>query len=424
MTLNAQQHSSDGARFDWFVPPTISSVYPLHGPNAGGTRILLTGINFQHFGKDRVAGSVWPAQSASVWPEAKHDLRCRFGPSVLTPTTFVTHESVACLSPPVSALGAAGSLTFTFDRPHLNATALMGSAVIQDGVLVLTHARPYQVGSFAVRPHLYVETPIRSFDASFEVLIAGGNASHHDPAQISGWSRGFEPLAGMGVAFCYSNVDGEASAGLAFGELGPEPARGLRVSLLGYTTRAIEVAYDGVILLKVPLESNLRTLSWTAMRIRFVDERVDSYTGETGAPRGGPGGRLSVWYDNILRVDDLNIANWGATADWSWSLSASTTDVTDAHWVDNLVITSSNLTTAEPFPFRDPRSGHLTGASHPIALTLNRREYYEPNQVEVSRLRNEFAIHRARAAAALQRKRLNTHGRRKRQCLATRLSHT
>jgi hypothetical protein len=144
VTLNGQQHTSNGVRFDWFVPPTISAVYPLHGPTAGGTQILVTGTGFQDYGR------------VSVWQSTQHDLRCRFGPSLLAPTTFVTHESVACTSPPLSALGSNGTISFRFDTQP-NSSSLMGSSLVDDGVLKLTEARPYQVGSFVVAPHLNTE---------------------------------------------------------------------------------------------------------------------------------------------------------------------------------------------------------------------------------------------------------------------------
>lgn len=350
VTLNGQQHTSDAARFDFFVPPMISAVYPLHGPTAGGTQILLTGTHFEDFGL------------VSVWPAARDDLRCRFGPSVLTPTTFITHESVVCTSPPLSDLGASGSLTFYFDVQP-NASTLAGSARIEDGVLMLTQAAQYEVGTFIVHPHLHVEM-VTSFDASFEILMGGGNATSNDPGHMYMWSRGFEPLGGMGMAFGYSMLDGEAFAGLPFGEMGPEPERGLRVSLFSYSSRAIEVAYDGVVLTKVPLGNNLRLQSWTQMRIAFVDDRANT---TSGSSRSG-GGYLSVWYDGEQRVHNLRVNGWGANSSWSWSLSAATMDVTDAHWVDNLVISASNLTAAEPSPL---------GATYPITLTLNRREHYE-----------------------------------------------
>ena len=50
-----------------------------------------------------------------------------------------------------------------------------------------------------------------------------------------------------------------------------------------------------------------------------------------------------MWYDGVLRIDGLRIEGWQADATWSWALSASTTDVTDAHWVDNVHIVAGEL---------------------------------------------------------------------------------
>lgn len=411
VTLNGQQHTSDAARFDFFLPPVVSAVYPLSGPTAGGTQLLLTGTGFHDFG------------SVSAYPAAKLDLRCRFGEDfaqiriklaenqrlqkelvakrrltaaetdeqlqrdfdgrrrlsaeekavireesalrsllahgreVLAPTTLVSLNGVRCLAPPLASLGGGGTLSFDFSVQP-NASALMGAAKVSDGVLKLTSNLRNQVGAFAVRPHAHVEL-IRDFDASFELLIAGGTSDPDDPAQLSLFSRGYEPLSGMGIAFCFAPVDTEALTNRSFDQYGPEPPRGLRVSLLTFTSRMIEVAYDNVTLARIPLTMDLRTLSWTSVRIRY--EATDVLEGAYRA-RGGRG--LSVWYDGVEHVSNLSIPNWAPAHNWSWSLSAATYDATDLHWVDNLQITSANLSLAD---------------SYPVALTLNRREYYPTN---------------------------------------------
>ena len=436
VTLNGKQHTSDGARFDFFVAPNVSAVYPLHGPTAGGTQLLITGEGFHDFGKASsmptaahsphiaplLTVHIYPThsppsaptkprtvctQQVSAYPAAKLDLRCRFGEDmssirqqlesieaiqwqqaagkrltgaelaelatetglrkklahgreVLAPTTIVSYHGVRCTSPPLALVGGSGTLTFDFTAQP-NSSALMGSAEVSDGVLKLTKAAPYQVGTFVVHPHVHVEL-IREFDASFELLIAGGGNDAHDPAELSLWERGNEPITGMGAAFCYAPVDGEALAGLPYGEFGPEPARGLRVSLHTYTSRALEVAYDGNVLERIPLGSNMRTLSWTPVRVRYHDGgHAGGGGGSSEVGDGGGGGGLSVWYDGVELVSNLTIPGWAPTSAWRWSLSASTLKATDAHWVDQLVITSSNLSLWDAYP---------------VALTLNRREYY------------------------------------------------
>ena len=53
---------------------------------------------------------------------------------------------------------------------------------------------------------------------------------------------------------------------------------------------------------------------------------------------------------------------WAPTRSWSWGFGASTSDVTDDHWVDNLRIVSSDLS---------------LGVSYPVRYTLNRQDYFE-----------------------------------------------
>ena len=208
---------------------------------------------------------------------------------------------------------------------------------------------------------------MRDFDASFEILIAGGSSDPDDPAQLSYWSRGFEPLSGMGLAFCYAPLDNHVLWGASFGEKGPDTLRypsqsfvgprGLRVSLLTYTSRVLEVTYENRTLARVLLGSDLRTLSWTPMRIRYV--ATSNAADGSYKPTGGGG--LTVWYDGVERISNLTIPDWAPDRNWSWSLSSSTADATDVHWVDNLAITSANLSLSDAFP---------------VALTLNRREHY------------------------------------------------
>ena len=123
------------------------------------------------------------------------------------------------------------------------------------------------------RPHMLLE-PQRLFTARFELLIGGGLTTAEDPARLEGWERGYEPLAGLGLAFCFGALEVEPSS-TAFGELGPALPHGLRVSLLTYTSRSLEVAYDGQRLATVILGSELRILSWAEMRIEYSSRGLD-----------------------------------------------------------------------------------------------------------------------------------------------------
>ena len=176
------------------------------------------------------------------------DLRCRFGDH-LSPTSFVDAGHVHCSAPPLrdypyiargrNALQP-GEISFDFSRVP-NASALAGSATIANGVLALTQAAPYQVGTFIIRPHMHLSAQ-QHFDARFELLMGGGTFNPADPAALDIVAgAAWEPLSGRGICFCFGNFTDEALLGLPFGEVGPEPTRGLVVRILTYTTRAIEV---------------------------------------------------------------------------------------------------------------------------------------------------------------------------------------
>ena len=176
VSLNGQQYTNELSRFDYFAPPTILAVYPLQGPAAGGTSLLLTGTGFHDFAR---------ANLTRRFPGALDDLRCRFGSDahfVLARTTLVQEATVRCTSPPLAELGGSGELRFEFDAQP-NASALLGDARIADGILILTQPVPKQVGTFIVRPDHHVPPPT-AFDATFETLIGGGTIDEFDDAQL------------------------------------------------------------------------------------------------------------------------------------------------------------------------------------------------------------------------------------------------
>ena len=70
LSLNAQQYTADGLQFHFFEPPQPGYLYPLSGPSAGDTQLLLKGEGFHDF--------------------YEGDFRCRIG-NLLTPTTVAPH---------------------------------------------------------------------------------------------------------------------------------------------------------------------------------------------------------------------------------------------------------------------------------------------------------------------------------------------
>jgi hypothetical protein len=196
-------------------------------------------------------------------------------------------------------------------------------------------------------------------------------------------NRGHEPLSGEGVCFAFGDIaqgldlnSARLQQELQFGEHGPrnvsttaaaasvdgatfgvaadgttrtEPTwRGLVVSLLTYTSRELQVKWDGELLFSVHLGSKLRKMGWAHMRVAV---------NATG---------LSLWYDNVRYLTDAPLPGWAPTRTWAWGFGASTSRATDHHWIDNLKMSSAWLAAA-PAPY-------------PVHITLNRQEYYDTNQ--------------------------------------------
>ena len=377
LSLNAQQFTQDGVRFHFFEPPNRGPLYPLSGPTSGDTRLLLKGDGFLDF--------------------YEGDFRCRVG-TLLTPTTRLTSDTLACTTPPLDAHpGSAelGSLFAAFSAPP-NGSALLGDAAVHDGVLKLTTARRWQRGSMVLQQQEHHGPPLRNWEVSFELLIGGGQVELegmevNEGRLDDGWRRpdtstssprGHEPLSGEGLSFAYGDIaqgldlnSRRLQKDLQFGEHGPRnlstpaalaalgaatvgvrdahpyppPAwRGLVLSLLTYTSRELRVSWDGEPLYTAQLGSNLRTLSWTPVRVSVAAT-----------------GLLSLWYDGVRHLDGMPLPGWAPTAAWAWGFGASTSRATDHHWVDNFRVSSAWLAAA---------------ASYPVHITLNRQEYYDTNQ--------------------------------------------
>ena len=438
VSLNGQQFTTDGLRYDFSRPPTIDVVYPLDGPAAGGTHVLLTGTEFHDFAGAQ--GKGWGT-----------DLRCRFG-ELLAPTTLVEETKVRCVSPPLEEQPATGEYRVDFAADALpNASQLAGDARIADGVLKLTAASEFQTGSFAFALPYVTEVPT-SFEVEFDAFIGGGTSPLDDPHRLDMAERDYEPIGGNGLALVYGILtsqpydrglnyrdlhrphvvrttatggpttvmaDGTPYPGMKnpkapptyipdgntirpgagageyvnsgvervwdaaapgwaitratetvgfyssqqtsswnelepFGEFGPRGGSfvGLRLSLLTYTARLLEVAWRPAaetelqVLATVPLGASLRVLSWVGVRLAMT-----------------PAGRLDVWYDGTRYVHELEVPGFRAAVEkrWEWGFGASTHRATDHHWVDNVVLSSFAL--AKP-------------TAYPLSLTLNRQQFY------------------------------------------------
>ena len=94
---------------------------------------------------------------------------------------------------------------------------VLGDATVHDGALKLTTAKRWQTGSFVMRPGAHLR-PLRTFDASFEVLIGGGRVETEgvetEEALFDMRHRGHEPLSGEGVCFAFGDIAQATSSGL------------------------------------------------------------------------------------------------------------------------------------------------------------------------------------------------------------------
>ena len=372
------------------------------------------------------------------------DLRCRIG-DVLVPTTRLHDTLVACEAPPISAharrateVGGGAHLFAGFGAGLPNASVLLGDARIEDGVLKLTDAVAWRRGSFVMAQDV-ATPPLAAFDATFEVLLGGGTVVPTTADVGSGGgiidaalehmaSRAHEPLSGEGLSFAFGDLamghdlndarlrkeplfawgqhgpmnisdvagGGRGAFGASFldaratfydGADVPLPAgawRGLRLSLLTYTSRSIEVHWDGEVLASVHLGTDLRILSWAKVRVTH-GMGLDADGALVSPPAVGSG--LSVWYDGRLIVDDAPLPGFAPTARWAWGFGAATSRATDNHWVDNFRVASPWLA-PQLHPSRHGGGAapagvawHAPAVSYPVSLTLNRQEYYDVNQV-------------------------------------------
>ena len=88
LTMNEQQHSNDGTRFE-FEAVAAYSVYPVSGPVLGGTMVEVRG-------------------SSIALPDAR-GLFCQFGGADAVAATHSSRELVQCVAPP-SVEGLAGAV--------------------------------------------------------------------------------------------------------------------------------------------------------------------------------------------------------------------------------------------------------------------------------------------------------------------------
>ena len=94
---------------------------------------------------------------------------------------------------------------------------VLGDASVHDGALKLTTAKRWQTGSFVMRAGAHLR-PLRTFDASFEVLIGGGRVETEgvetEEALFDMRHRGHEPLSGEGVCFAFGDIAQATTSGL------------------------------------------------------------------------------------------------------------------------------------------------------------------------------------------------------------------
>lgn len=88
ITLNRQQNSNTTFPFYYYNAPAVTEVVPNYGPDTGGTRVLLKGVNFRPFAelKDEVTNY--------------NDTFCTFGELQPMKAIIISSTKAYCESPP------------------------------------------------------------------------------------------------------------------------------------------------------------------------------------------------------------------------------------------------------------------------------------------------------------------------------------
>ena len=82
ITLNGIEYTDDEKIFYYYKPPLLFDLQPREGPVRGGTKVLVSGTNFQNTGQ----------------------IRCSFA-GIETPGKFISVSEVECISPPADKPG-------------------------------------------------------------------------------------------------------------------------------------------------------------------------------------------------------------------------------------------------------------------------------------------------------------------------------
>lgn len=303
------QVSLNGVDFTTAVLPRFSLYLPPHPqtaePSAGFSNGTEVSINGTALWREGMAG----------WREGAS---CRFG-HALTNASQGVGGSIRCVAPPAAQAGSWSRLSLDFQEPWIGGLfegelRLLGSAMIQGGVLILTNATAPHVASYGARGSLVAALPQPAraptyFRATFKLRMGGGSGAD-------------------GFSFSY----GDLPAG-AIGEMGA--GAGLRVCWRTHTHERLEVWYASHLLhVAVPPEgSSLRRSTFVPIIVEYKRDGLSISHAAAG-----------------LSVSALRIGGWAPREGWRFGFGSRVGGDSDDHHLDDLLLEAGSAVEPEPVP--------------------------------------------------------------------------